>query len=780
NGQFGYVFGKAKNKTAAHELGHGVFKLEHPWEAYGTTQGATPLLMDYSQGEILSHLDWKQINDPKFKIYAFQGQSSGELNKYAHLALTSTGKIFDTFYQNNIQVAVTILIAKNYTIDSIKYNDVNYTWNGSAFVANGQPNITVKKIDKTINDKVNLFRSRGDGCTYDYVLIPWNSEDEKTTDVQAKIADKIKEFKDSDWTLSPLDIRDASCSNNFVQALLAQDRVDCVKSELDAGIKNLKEAIKLTDAEKVVSTVNNTCMSAIRNLTYTEIESLINTIAGQTTLKEQSELAVLRLMTAIKTTNYSDFYTYLEKDDNKILKKLVVEIDDASIFFWTDKKNYTNFIGALVTMFNQAPASLQNRWPEKIDDFATRVVNLNSIDYSSDTSSTFSPKYTSKVNKGVYDDATGNITLNDVYTTYIYNFFDTHSSGVTTTDHTEKITEVSPLTPLIIVPNTDKLPLIATALGENSVGNNNYIVPAILLKYQADKIRNDYIEKGIVTTLDLATIYFSGGTALATKVTWVRRAWALAELAGAVGNIAVNTADVSPEMKQVVDTYNLAMGMIGLKNIGQGSYKFIKNLPVHTKELLQRNGSLRKVFREYHLNFKSKFSRAKASGEYDNLDNITKEHLNKQEQVLDDLAETTNVTKSTFTQEQINNYVLKSTKNTTKNKVLLGKFEGVENPNSYNNRAKREGYVYFELDDWDEAYKIVQNDDEMWRINKEFILRLKNDGVSFYLSHNPFDAKYVKGFYKREIELLTLPISQGGLGGKIETVIEGKLWQVIF
>lgn len=68
----------------------------------------------------------------------------------------------------------------------------------------------------------------------------------------------------------------------------------------------------------------------------------------------------------------------------------------------------------------------------------------------------------------------------------------------------------------------------------------------------------------------------------------------------------------------------------------------------------------------------------------------------------------------------------------------------------------------------------------MWRINKEFILRLKNDGVSFYLSHNPFDAKYVKGFYKREIELLTLPISQGGLGGKIETIIEGKLWQVIF
>lgn len=78
NGQFGYVYNNAPQKTGAHELGHGVFKLEHPWKAYQTTKGATDLLMDYSTGEELSHLDWKQINDPAFKLYAFQGQNSGE------------------------------------------------------------------------------------------------------------------------------------------------------------------------------------------------------------------------------------------------------------------------------------------------------------------------------------------------------------------------------------------------------------------------------------------------------------------------------------------------------------------------------------------------------------------------------------------------------------------------------------------------------------------------------------------------------------------------------
>ena len=80
NGQFGYVYNNAQDKTGAHELGHGIFKLEHPWKAYGTTQSATPLLMDYSTGEELSHLDWKQINDPAFKLYTFQSQSSGEFS----------------------------------------------------------------------------------------------------------------------------------------------------------------------------------------------------------------------------------------------------------------------------------------------------------------------------------------------------------------------------------------------------------------------------------------------------------------------------------------------------------------------------------------------------------------------------------------------------------------------------------------------------------------------------------------------------------------------------
>ena len=75
-GQFGFVFDQTE-RTLAHELGHGIFKLAHPFKK--KQQGNVPSLMDYTSDENLLFADWKQINDPAFKIGIFQGQSEGEL-----------------------------------------------------------------------------------------------------------------------------------------------------------------------------------------------------------------------------------------------------------------------------------------------------------------------------------------------------------------------------------------------------------------------------------------------------------------------------------------------------------------------------------------------------------------------------------------------------------------------------------------------------------------------------------------------------------------------------
>ena len=74
-GQFGFVFDQ-NARTVAHELGHGIFKLAHPFKK--KQQGDVPSLMDYTTDEALLFADWKQINDPAFKIGIFQGQGEGE------------------------------------------------------------------------------------------------------------------------------------------------------------------------------------------------------------------------------------------------------------------------------------------------------------------------------------------------------------------------------------------------------------------------------------------------------------------------------------------------------------------------------------------------------------------------------------------------------------------------------------------------------------------------------------------------------------------------------
>lgn len=299
-------------------------------------------------------------------------------------------------------------------------------------------------------------------------------------------------------------------------------------------------------------------------------------------------------MQAMDGRDYAKFYRELEANQNALLRHLVSEIDDISLYFWKDKDNYTNFIGALVWMFNADKGqSIATRWLND-DTITTSILNLEPITYGALESSVFSTSWKTKHNSGSYDASTGEVTLYDVYTTRLFN--PSRETPITDIEEKEEIGVVSPLTPIVIVPSGEQLPLVETALGGNVLSNQMYVVPAIFLKYRGDKIRNDYIEKGVITTLDVATIALSGGTALATKVHWVRRAWALAEVAGAVGNIAVNTQTVSnPEFRKLVDNYNLAMGLIGIKQIGQAGYKFVKNLPEETRILLQRNGELRQM-----------------------------------------------------------------------------------------------------------------------------------------------------------------------------------------
>lgn len=168
NGQYGYVFNSANSSTPAHELGHGIFKLEHPFEQYNTTEKSTDLLMDYSQGTVLNHQDWKQINDPAFKFYGFQSQSSGELA--GGYGLTPDFQ-FVSAGNSNLVSTKTGLVANGHLSGFLDSNNVKYIWNlkSNAYTVNGIDNGNIYKgvVVNTIGAEATvwLIYNYSDDCT---------------------------------------------------------------------------------------------------------------------------------------------------------------------------------------------------------------------------------------------------------------------------------------------------------------------------------------------------------------------------------------------------------------------------------------------------------------------------------------------------------------------------------------------------------------------------------------------------------------------------------------
>jgi hypothetical protein len=139
----------------------------------------------------------------------------------------------------------------------------------------------------------------------------------------------------------------------------------------------------------------------------------------------------------------------------------------------------------------------------------------------------------------------------------------------------------------------------------------------------------------------------SGGTALATKVTWVRRVWAMAEVAGAVGNIGVNTGGINPNSNwgKAIGYYNASMGIIGVKNVAVGGYKFVSNLQQTTKTLLQENKGLRNLLISQYLDYRIAITRLQNSDEYANLTNEIRQQIIAEKKVFSELTDAKNTAK---------------------------------------------------------------------------------------------------------------------------------------
>ena len=146
--QFGFVFTSSENqnadeegkgelaKTIAHEIGHGVFALQHPFDLYGKEiEGKTDWLMDYGNGSLLSHMDWKQLHNPELKFYVFQDDEDGEHSSYKFIVgFNVVPGLFANNIKNNDNTGLSFVSATGKIITLPKdVKDVTFTDKGALF-----------------------------------------------------------------------------------------------------------------------------------------------------------------------------------------------------------------------------------------------------------------------------------------------------------------------------------------------------------------------------------------------------------------------------------------------------------------------------------------------------------------------------------------------------------------------------------------------------------------------------------------------------------------------
>ena len=286
--------------------------------------------------------------------------------------------------------------------------------------------------------------------------------------------------------------------------------------------------------------------------------------------------------------------------------------------------------------------------------------------------------------------------------------------------------------------------------------------PAIYVQWLYNQKMWADITVATTTTLDVVSIT-SGVGGIFSAGSKAAKIWSAIEATVGLVDLTLKNDDVRVKVKNTLGTY---WGDLFLKVWDKFSllvnasslYKGVIQLP-------EDAGIYRKIFK----NNKDDLRLALAESDYHNLEILDAElakHVDEMGEVVGEIGK--------LTATQIEEYVAMSTKQHEKTKVMFGKFEN-GGPTSYIARAGSE-HTYFDMGDkWEEVYNLVQqNDEEIWKINKKFIDNQRGLNKAFYLSHDPNVAS---GFYQREIEYITTPIEQGGLGGNILN-LETNLWKI--
>ncbi|NML72080.1 hypothetical protein HHL23_20135 [Chryseobacterium sp. RP-3-3] len=628
NGQFGYVYNNAPQKTGAHELGHGVFKLEHPWKAYQTTKGATDLLTDYSTGEELSHLDWKQVNDPAFKLYAFQGQSSGE---FTDIQLTPEWEPFK-FTGSNIYISGNIkspngavhgiAMCKN---DSCSETE-NYFWINDAakkgYYAEGKSTpLTITYLTQQEKDKnpaTTLFWNYG-SCGYNKTYTTsWNYiKDKKGFDLTQVTDENSIKYKET-----------IPCVDGSGSTATSDDT--CVGkdvAQINQGYTQIISIINSEDKAIIIQNINDADICSIRLLSYDQIIKLFKKIASDSNIADGKEKAIVKLVASIKSEKFNDFFTLVQADNNKILKNLMFKIDDKTFFYGAN--NYTNLVKLFLQMFNDVNKDILKGI--NADELKTYTVVQNSYFTPSNNEPIFHmyfqyDKPELQISQGVWE-----VTQNCNWVAESGG--DGHEEC--TTSQSVKYQDpmyVNPFDMVVLASDSD-YNLINGITDDNKKVT---VIPAILLFYAHEKGQVENIKIYVQNTLDVVTLLVPV-TKIATGPKWLAKTFTFVDKWSKVNagvNLAVNNTPLNqiPEIKAALDAYNAVTAVMNVTSlagaIGKGKIaKFFNEVdnPAAKQILLNqaKNGSddAKKIL-DVEAELKAYTEAKEGKGWWKNLDDV--------------------------------------------------------------------------------------------------------------------------------------------------------------
>ena len=655
--QFGFVFTNGVplselNVTIAHELGHGRWRLTHTFDDYGDRmkKSTTDNLMDYANGTHLAKWQWEYINDPAWFTNPFEGDEAGMYPTYSdggrgitpsNMVITDLPEKYNDFeivsvhntFKSNLDFAVQGWDL--YNKDGVLTHRFNWNSSVQKYIKFDSgtgtfDNSVVFDVKLAEEGNANLFMIKeNDACYLYYRHISWK----KGNTLSTVNLEEINLF--DGWIRQLQRNHDNTCVSSFISNL--KDTYNCTltSKEIDEKVLHFKAYAKSIDGisqSTLSDVINAACLEVLKRLSYDEKMTLFNKlIAGK--IEDVAETATLKVMSSLYSYEYKGFLDELSLKDNEKLRHLISEMDDSYVLFWTGD-NYTNFMGALVYIYNNVPEVYENRLQnEDVISLLGKSMSVYSSPFKSEIDIKSRIPLIISLSKsriaGFYDNKTGKVEVRREE--YVIPVSYGTAPTFPTWTPTSTLGNVDPLDPIIIMAEKE-LPLVQTALDlSGQPAGDIYVIPAIFLEYKKDLEFTDQSITAGMLALDIITIASSGGTALAAKVPTLRRLWAIGEVAGAIGSIGINTGVITTQdtaLHNAVNTFNLAMGVIGIKNLSVGTYKAgkgivnaVKELPQTTLDLINKNQSLRDVFRNSYVGWKMSLMRVK------NLDELTPDEL---------------------------------------------------------------------------------------------------------------------------------------------------------